>query len=667
MRHFHRLLGYTFRYKVRFFSGVAVSFLVAVLNGFSLTLFVPLFDALGDDGAVFEIQFDEGERELLQRVVNNYSEIELAVVGGAEAVKIPRGSEKIDRFLAADLLTLIRKKEDFGFSRLEDLRLQLLVKNKLRINQAGFSPLKVVYTAALVVLPLYFLKLFLHLVTVRLIARTGYRAVRDMRGDLYEKAQNLPLTYFYREKTGLLMSRIINDVEIIAAVISSNLRDAITNVFYIITHVLLLAYLNLELLLISFITVPLILSPVTLFSRKIRKSTNQSQGLLADLNAHLQEAISGVRVIRAFGAEEYETDRFRHVNHRLYWRKFKQEFYLRMGPNLVELTSAMVVIGIVALGSVFIDGVNFTSGMFLTFLVTLLFIIRPIIQLSGMYSKMQSASAAGERIFEIMDLEPDIQDPPNPVELKPLEKSIRFEHVFFSYPGTDREVLSDIDFEIPAGSTVALVGESGGGKSTMMDLLAGFFVPVKGQILIDGTPIPHFRIGDHRSRIGIVTQEIFLFHGTIHDNIAYGREDYSRRDVERAARLAHAHDFISTYPEGYDTMLGERGMTLSGGQRQRIAIARALLRDPEILILDEATSALDTESERIVQKALERLFKNRTTFVIAHRLSTIESADIILVVSDGKIVDRGKHEDLIQKEGLYARLQDISRRATQNG
>jgi ATP-binding cassette subfamily B protein/subfamily B ATP-binding cassette protein MsbA len=246
---------------------------------------------------------------------------------------------------------------------------------------------------------------------------------------------------------------------------------------------------------------------------------------------------------------------------------------------------------------------------------------------------------------------------------KPMNSGIRFEDVHFVYPGTEKEVLKGISFDVPAGSTVALVGESGGGKSTMMDLMARFFDPVTGIISIDGNDIRNFTVKDHRSRVGIVTQEIFLFYGSVHQNISYGR-DLSRDDVIQAARLANAHDFIEALPQGYDTVLGERGFTLSGGQRQRIAIARALLRNPEILILDEATSALDTESERLVQDALSRLFKNRTTFVIAHRLSTIETADIILVISGGQIVERGTHDDLMKNPGMYARLQEIARQAT---
>ena len=659
MKVFFRLLSYTLAYKGYFFRGVAISFLVAVLNGVSFTIFVPLFDALGDKGEVFNVQFTDSDRRILTYVVNSFPEYAFLP---ETRLQIPESPQRIKKKESARILHFIEKKSNFGLEKFKNLQLQTIIRWKLKINASGYSPLDVVFTACAVILPLLILKQILHLLSVKYIAGTGYRAVRDIRLSLYEKVQRLPLSYFYREKTGLLMSRVINDVEVVAAVISSNLRDSITNIFYLLTHMLLLAYLNLNLFLISIVTVPLMLSPVTFFSKKIRKSSTKSQELLGDLNAHLQEAIQGVRVIRSFVMENYETKRFQNVNQKLYWRNFKQEFYLRMGPNLVELTSAVVTIGVIALGATFLDPANFTGGAMMTFLITLMFILRPIMQLSGMYGKINQSIISGNRIFEIMDMDLEVNDPENPVPYAPLKSSIFFDGVRFTYPGTDAEILHGINLEVKAGQTVAIVGESGSGKSTLMDLLARFFSPTAGRILIDGEDINNFKVFDHRKRIGIVTQEIFLFHGTIKENIAYGKPEYGMDDVERVANLANAHDFIMEFPDGYNTVIGTGGFTLSGGQRQRIAIARALLRNPEILILDEATSALDTESERLVQNALERLFRNRTTFVIAHRLSTIEKADFIVVISEGKIEDTGTHDDLINREGLYAKLQEISRK-----
>lgn len=671
MRPFLRLLSYSLRYRSQFFSGIAVSFIVALLNGLSLTAFVPLFDALGDKGEAFVIQLSESERSLLQKALD-YAVVHYAspreqieiLEGSRPKPVVPEAPEKIRAPMAKDFLNFTRFDRSYGLNNTDQLFLRTVVRWKLKINAAAYAPFRIIYTALLIVFPLYALKLVFHLISVKLVAGTGYKAVRDLRGDLYRAAQSLPLNYFYKEQTGMLMSRLINDVEVVAAVISSNMRDSITNLFYLITHLLLLLYLNAELLILSLVMVPIMLSPVMLFAKKINKSTRKSQELLGDLNAALQEDISGIRVIRSFVIHETRTERFQKVNDRLSWRSFKERFYLQMGPTLVELTSALVTIGIIALGATFLDGTNFTSGEFIAFLLTLLFIIRPIIQLAGMYGKINSANAAADRVFEIIDRKPDVIDPKSPVKTGDLENKIEFEHVSFRYPGTDKLVLQDIHLSVPSGSTIALVGESGGGKSTLMDVLARFFDPVQGRILYDGEDIRNFRLSDYRNRIGIVQQETFLFHGTIRENIAYGSPQHDEKDVEKAARLAHAHEFIMQLPEMYHTMVGERGVTLSGGQRQRIAIARALLHDPDIMILDEATSALDTESERLVQTALERLFKNRTTFVIAHRLSTIEKADLIVVISGGRIVDMGRHEDLMSREGLYSRLQEISRQAS---
>lgn len=660
------------QYKSRFLSGLCIAFLVALLNGLSLTAFIPLFDALGDRSAEFLIQHSKHERKLLQKaVLLHFFKVELPEQIVTQSLtetdwkkyEIPSVPEKISKEQSHIVLDALKDPPITKFSTIDRLNLITIIKWKLKINEAGFRPFDIILTALLIVFPLYLARMIFHLVSIRLIAGTGYMAIRDLRRELYQKLHQLPLYHFYREKTGYLMSRMIHDVELVAAVVSSNMRDSITNIFFLITHVLILIYLNYKLLFISILTVPLILSPVSLFSRKINSSTRRSQDLLAELSGVLQEDISGVRTVRSFAVEKWMNDRFSAKNQRYTWRSFKELFYIRMGPNLVELTSSLVTVGIIGLGAFFIDGVNFSGGEFFAFLLTLLFIIRPIIQLSSMFAKVAQAEAAGERIFELLDSDSDVTDPKNPISKQRMKQGIEFSNVTFVYPKTDKKVLQNVNFKVKAGQTVALVGESGAGKSTLMDLMSRFFDATEGEIRIDGNDIRNFSVHDHRSRIGIVQQENFLFHGTIQANICYGRPNFTVKDAERAARLANAHDFIERFPEGYNTIVGERGVMLSGGQRQRISIARALLYDPEILILDEATSALDTESEQLVQRALSRLFKNRTTFVIAHRLSTIEKADLILVVSAGTIVDQGTHAELLSREGLYARLQQISREA----
>ncbi len=659
LRTFIRLLSYLKPYRTAFFLGTILSFFVALANGLTLTAFVPMFEAMDNDSEVYLTQFSSRERTLLAKGFQSYFKNKPSFPESALSEQKMITSEFADSLLAH-----AAKAELSPLSPLENLEMQSILFAKLRLNAAALPPLRVVIVAALAALPVYAIKILLLLICIRFIAGSGYKAIRDMRDELYSKVQELPLGWFYKQKSGELVSRLGNDVENIAAVISSNMRDSITNVFYILVHVILLAYFNAELLLFSLVSLPLILSPITLFTRKIRKSTKRSQNLLAEMHAHVQESLAAMKVIRFAGTEKQERKTFQRINERLYWRRFKETFYNNISPHLVELNSILVTLAILTLGAFFLDARNFTSAEFLVFVMILLFVIRPVIQLSGMYAKAQGAIAAASRVFEIIDMTVAEIRPLSILPMSPLKKSITFEGITFSYPGMPKPALDEIHLEVTAGSTVALVGESGGGKSTLMDLLARFYrldaqEGNHGRILFDANNIENFDIKEHRSRMSIVTQDIFLFYGTIFSNIAYGNPNYMSRDIERAARLAHAHDFISKLPDGYHTMVGNRGLDLSGGQRQRIAIARALLRNPQLLILDEATSALDAKSEALVQHALERLFRNRTTFVIAHRLSTIENADKIVVMAKGKILEEGTHKSLMRHDGYYTYLYNL--------
>lgn len=599
--------------------GLLFALLTAVLNGISLTALIPLFDSLGSDrNKRFHLDLTLPEKTILVQ-------------------EVLMGPDSLD-----------------GLERIK----RQIISIKLQINELtqDMEPREVVWAVCIAVFPLYLLKLGTYLLSVFCIATSGYKAVRDIRQELFQKVQRLPLTYFYKEKTGLIMSRVINDAEIVAAVISSNLRDAVINFFYVITHLLILIYLNSDLLILACITIPVVILPVTLFTRKISSSTARFQEKLADLNGHIQEFISGIKVIRTFRQEKRDTFKFQDINHKVYRRTFKGQFYLQMAPSLVELTSSIVVLGYFALGAKFIYSGTFTQGEFMAFLLTLLFLLRPLTQLSQMVGKITQANSAGKRIFEIIDRDSEIEEREGDLVLETIREGIKFDGVQFAYPGTNHQVLKGIDLDIKLGETYAFVGTSGSGKSTLMDLIPRFFDPTQGRILIDGEDIRNFSLKSLRSKIGIVTQEIFLFHGTIADNIAYGTGAASRKEVVRAARLANAHDFITKMDNGYDSMIGVRGLDLSGGQRQRLVIARALLRNAEIMILDEATSALDAESERLVSRALERLFKNRTTFIIAHRLSTIRRVKNIIVVEDGEIRERGDHDSLLQMGGLYKKF-----------
>jgi ATP-binding cassette subfamily B protein len=620
MKIFRRLLSYSLKYKYRFMAGIFFAVLTALINASSITVLIPLFDALGSDKKTnFHLDYTAPEYNILI------------------------------------------KEKMFGRSSLDGLEKlkRLIIVLKFRVNNAikDMDSTEIVWTICKLIVPLYVMKMICFLLSVFCIATSGYNAVRDLRQELFDKVQTLPLTYFYKEKTGLLMSRIINDAEIIAAIISSNLRDAIINFFYVITHLFVLLYLNTELLLIATITVPVIIYPVTLFTKKISKSTSKFQERMADLNANVQEMISGIRVIRSFSMEDHELEKFNDINTKLSHRNFKGQFYLQVAPGLVELTSSIVVLGFFAIGAKLIFDGSFTQGEFMAFLLTLLFLLRPLTQLSQMFGKITQAKISGERIFEIIDKEnSESHEEESGVHVSPLKDSIQFKNIHFQYPETSSDVLHGIDFEIKIGDTVAFVGSSGSGKSTLMDLIPRFYNLSIGEITFDGVNISEYNLHDLRRKIGIVTQNIFLFHGTVAENIAYGRPNSNLNEIIEAAKLANAHEFIMEMEHGYNSFLGVRGLNLSGGQRQRLVIARALLRNPEILILDEATSALDAQSEKLVGDALDRLFKNRTTFIIAHRLSTIRRIPKIVVMDSGQIAEVGNHESLIAQNGLYAKL-----------
>jgi len=643
MKTYLRLLSYLKKYKWRFIAGLFFALMVSIFNALSMMALKPIFDILGAErDKPFQLSMSKEEVALLKQA--GYTKRLTKLFDKTSIYK--KQKEWLNEPLKTREITFTQKIKLFKLEKTFEL-------NEVMVN---IKPFKILIYVCLIVLPIYLLRLGSLLATVYFIVKLGLQSVRDIRSDLYEKLLHFPLTNFVREKTGVWMSRIINDITIVSDAVSMDLRVSITNFFLITTHLTFLAFVSYKLLLLCLVGVPLVLWPVNALAKKIKSITTGEQEMLALLNGHLQEMISGIRVIRAFGMEGYEKEKFDNINDSLFRKNYRYRMSHTIGPAIVELVTSIIVIGLIMYGGMAIFNEEMTSGSFFTFLFTLIVILSPIKQMTAWYNLTHRTIAASERVFEIMDKESDIQDPENPHESKILEDKIEFKNVTFSYPESEEIVLQNINIEAKIGTTVALVGHSGAGKSTLVDLIPRFYHVNDGEILFDGVNIKNFRIKDIRDKIGVVTQEIFLFNGTIKENISYGNTNIPMANIVKAAQMAFADEFISKLPKKYDTQIGERGLMLSGGQRQRLSIARALLKNPEILILDEATSALDAQSELLVQQALEQLMKNRTTFVIAHRLSTIFKADNILVIDEGKIVEHGTHGELISQNGVYKDL-----------
>ncbi len=483
------------------------------------------------------------------------------------------------------------------------------------------------------------------------------RAINDLRVRLFNHFHTLSQDFFTRTSTGELVSRIYNDTYQIHAALSGSISVIITKPIEIIALATYLISQQPQLTLISLTVLPLCIIPITIFSRKVRKSSEGVHTETAKLGNVMQEAFTASRVVKAYNLEATVGEQFRRATSRYfgYWMRTIRGMDLP-GP-LIEFFGA-VGVSIILLMISRETKAPMKSGDFISFVGSLFFLYQPIKQLSRMHAELQRARTASDRVFEMLALKPTVADPVSPKPLKAAGADIVFDHVGFSYG--EKTALVDFNLTIRAGQVVALVGQSGSGKTTVTNLLLRFIDPATGGVRIGGTDLRETRQKDLRSQIAIVTQEVVLFNETIRQNIAYGRPGATAAEIEQAAKLAHAHEFIIEKPEGYETIVGEKGVTLSGGQRQRIAIARAILRDAPILVLDEATSALDNESERAVQAAFDTMMQGRTTLVIAHRLSTIQHADLIVVMDQGRIVETGRHAELLALNGVYRRLHDLS-------
>lgn len=486
-----------------------------------------------------------------------------------------------------------------------------------------------------------------------LVEWVGNRVVMDLRNETFSHIHDLGLNYFTQSRTGELISRTTNDSMMVQRAVSSVIGDLIREPFVLIFMIGYLLYLNWQLSIASLVLFPICIVPVAIFGRRVRHAAREGQQKLADLVSILQETIAGVRIVKAFGMEEHEKERFRVRSRSVFSR------LMRVAKARAAVEPIIVTISLIGLALVFLYAK--WSGMkgeqLIAYAAALVAMYEPAKKLSRIHLGIQESSAGADRIFEILDTPCSIVDHPGAVELTGPIRTVELKDVGFAYE--NNEILNNINLTASAGECIAFVGSSGAGKTTLVSLIPRFYDVVSGSLLINGKDIREYSVKSLRRQIGIVTQESILFNDTVANNIAYGSGDATREQIMEAARKAHAHAFIEQMEQGYDTVIGEMGMKLSGGQRQRLAIARAMLRNPPILILDEATSALDTESERQVQAALDELMAHRTVFAIAHRLSTIAHANRIVVLDKGRIAEVGAHAELIEKNGLYRYLYDL--------
>ena len=494
-----------------------------------------------------------------------------------------------------------------------------------------------------------------------LMSYVGQSVIIDIRAAVFKKLQRLSVSFYDKNKTGTIMSYVTNDVNALQSAMVENTIEMITEGFILIGSVVAMIYLDWRLTLFTVCTFPVVLWFMEFFGKKIRKTGGRIQECTADITSVLQESVASARVIKSFVREDYEVDRFDVENRANFRANMKNAQLMATLTPVVELVAAIGVTMIIWYGGNNVINGTITAGSLVAFLTYAVNISNPIKRLTRVIGNIQKALAAAQRVFMTIDMPEEIAESRDAKQLPEVSGKVEFQNVSFAYDDKGN-VITDLSFSVKPGEVIAIVGPSGAGKSTIATLMPRFYDVNKGDIKIDGHSVREVTLDSLREQVGIVPQETMLFNGSVYNNILYGRLDATKEEIEAAAKAANAHDFIMQLTDGYETKLGDRGVNLSGGQRQRIAIARAILKNPRILILDEATSALDTESERVVQEALDRLMVGRTSFVIAHRLSTVKNADKILVLEKGNLVESGTHDELLALDGLYAHLYKIQYR-----
>ena len=529
-----------------------------------------------------------------------------------------------------------------------------LFSNSLLLKDTAISTVSAVCVALIVVFSAKNISLYIKNVTLSIVQ---YRLIRDLRNKLYSHFHYLSLSYFNKNKSGELTAVLVNDIDNMRNSLSIMFQKLFVEPINIIILMSLLFIVSTKLALIALLIIPV--SGIIIFgiSHSIRRRSARSQAQLAGMTSMIAETIGSMRIVKAFATKGFEINRFAKETQKYYklmLRRDRLRFVSSPVSETFGATIAALLLWVGARDVLVIESIS--SEDFLRFILLLFSLFQPLKNLTNVVNELQNGLASADRVFTIMDIESDIQDVDNATEVNDLKNSLSFDNVSFSYGDEKDKVLSNINFQINKGEILALVGPSGAGKSTLVDLIPRFYDTLGGSIKIDGKDIKKLKINSLRSLMGIVTQETFLFDDSVRANIAYGLENISDDKIKDAAIAANAHEFIKELPDGYNTIIGERGVSLSGGQKQRIAIARAIVKNPPILILDEATSSLDSESEKHVQSAIENLMSERTVFVIAHRLSTVHNANKILVLENGKIVQEGKHDELVNIDGLYKQL-----------
>jgi subfamily B ATP-binding cassette protein MsbA len=487
--------------------------------------------------------------------------------------------------------------------------------------------------------------------------KVGLSTVRDLRNELYERIIHQSHRFFSERPTGEMVSRVVSDADAIQAAVSTRMGDLFQESITLLGLIAFVFISNTELAVLSLVVAPVIVIPVVQFGKRLRGTTHRSQERMADIATLLEETIRGVRIVKAFTMEPFEIRRFHEATKRHLQSNLRAQRIQALTSPVMELLAGLCMLALFLYAHRRIAAGTLTIGQFLSFLAALAAMYAPVKKLNKVNLSVNTALSAAERVFRMLDIENEVKEKPGAVEVKSVGSGVAYESVTFGY--RDEPVLRDVNLTVAPGEIVAVVGGSGAGKSTLVNLLPRFYDVTGGRIAIDGKNIREVTLKSLRGLMGFVTQEVVLFNDTVRNNIAYGRTDAEEAKVIAAAKAANAHEFISALPHGYDALIGEGGVLLSGGQRQRLAIARALFKDPPILVLDEATSALDTESERLVQQALNNLMRGRTTLVIAHRLSTIRSAHKIVVLEKGEIVESGRHEELLALRGIYRKLYDL--------